>query len=472
MPKICRDSEHTGIFSLGRLEHSKTIKKFLYQKANHTSDFDETEADVTLNQINQEVEDSFKKDNFLKFRYGKDGNSIEQLDTDATEAKYAFACFPTSFRSKNNNQLYIIYRYTHPDQSNNNNGWIGIQFETLEEFKDEAESYSIGLLKFATRQNANIFITELEKLLLPGEFWNFDSQKYMANHRLKTDYNILESYIGATISKIILDYYHLIDTNAPQKEIDHTMTISTNYKNDSYALFNTGLLSEYGDDILLLVKLYHFNPEHPSFTMNHPMLVTSAEDLNDRAHNKDKSPIFGEKMTQIDSNELDKITPTQYLTKQTLKSIIFDPDIEIVGLDTQEFQNHFFKDNNNRLPYGFKDNPRYANIALKAGIDLAIRNARRNYKYIVPQYRVKARNERNDQDPFQFLIPIVMDTKNINLGPSFALIVDEENRQGGPVYVAKTIISLEMAYNNARVICKPDDSWLNRRTLKITDPSI
>ena len=45
--------------------------------------------------------------------------------------------------------------------------------------------------------------------------------------------------------------------------------------------------------------------------------------------------------------------------------------------------------------------------------------------------------------------------------PDFALVLSESVIDGQKFYKPETVLELAWAYNNARVICKPDDMWLN-----------
>lgn len=56
----------------------------------------------------------------------------------------------------------------------------------------------------------------------------------------------------------------------------------------------------------------------------------------------------------------------------------------------------------------------------------------------------------------QFLMPVYLGTE-FSGKPDFALVLalDESN-----IYLGTTILTVEMAYQNARLIAKPDNPWL------------
>lgn len=76
----------------------------------------------------------------------------------------------------------------------------------------------------------------------------------------------------------------------------------------------------------------------------------------------------------------------------------------------------------------------------------AFKRLKRNYKLAVPQYSPRF-------DEIQLLIPVCINDRNI---ADCALAV----RKIDDVYVAKTILTMDMAYNNARLITRPDPEWL------------
>ena len=69
-----------------------------------------------------------------------------------------------------------------------------------------------------------------------------------------------------------------------------------------------------------------------------------------------------------------------------------------------------------------------------------------NYKTAVPQY-YKGR--------IQLLIPICLVSESV---PDLALVVSKND--AGNQYLGHTCLTLDMAYNNARLIARPDSAWL------------
>ena len=83
--------------------------------------------------------------------------------------------------------------------------------------------------------------------------------------------------------------------------------------------------------------------------------------------------------------------------------------------------------------------------------------AEMNYKFIVPQYRPET-------DTVQFLMPLYL-SERFERTPDVALVIKLE--QG--FYVPETILPLDWAYQNSRVIAKPDETWLNPEQISSSD---
>ena len=108
---------------------------------------------------------------------------------------------------------------------------------------------------------------------------------------------------------------------------------------------------------------------------------------------------------------------------------------------------HILEDLNTseRLPKFIKNSERPLD-SLKGYIDTAIQRVTANYKLAVPHFY---------QNKIQLMIPLCFNKDNI---PDVALVLEKRN---GKHYQAKTCLTLEMAYNNARLIAKPESNWLS-----------
>jgi len=106
---------------------------------------------------------------------------------------------------------------------------------------------------------------------------------------------------------------------------------------------------------------------------------------------------------------------------------------------------HIIADNKKRFPeelqsmsdFGLKN-------LLKGAIDSSIERAKRNYKFAIPQYY---------QGSIQLLLPLCLqDPKKADLALAIEQLED--------FYRVSTCLTLDMAYNNARQLARPDRDWL------------
>lgn len=106
---------------------------------------------------------------------------------------------------------------------------------------------------------------------------------------------------------------------------------------------------------------------------------------------------------------------------------------------------HIIQDNIERFPDALKAmNPFGLQNLVKGAIDSALERVRRNYKTAIPQYY---------QGSVQLLLPLtLLDPAKADL----ALVAE----RFGDFYRAATCLTLDMAYNNARQVARPDRDWL------------
>ena len=138
---------------------------------------------------------------------------------------------------------------------------------------------------------------------------------------------------------------------------------------------------------------------------------------------------------------------TRFKTLPDLAHYFDDPSQLIfdVRKDLRVNYEHIIADNKTRFPEPYNKMDDYQlQTFLKGVIDNAIERVRRNYKTAIPQY-YRGRN--------QLLLPLCLSN------PSTAdLAIVVENL--GDFYRASTCLTLDMAYNNARQLARPDRDWL------------
>lgn len=106
---------------------------------------------------------------------------------------------------------------------------------------------------------------------------------------------------------------------------------------------------------------------------------------------------------------------------------------------------HIVNDNKARFPAPFNTMDDFAlQTFLKGAIDNAKERVKRNYKTAVPQYY---------SGRVQLMLPLCISRPG---QADLAIIVEDH----GLFYRAATCLTLDMAYNNARLLAKPDKDWL------------
>lgn len=104
------------------------------------------------------------------------------------------------------------------------------------------------------------------------------------------------------------------------------------------------------------------------------------------------------------------------------------------------------QENINRLPEELQELPSSKILqTLEGAVSITKKMVASNYTAAVPQFY---------QGKLQLLLPLYL--SNNSNKPDLALTVSKYNK----IYTGRTCLSYDMAYNNARLICKPDSSWL------------
>lgn len=122
--------------------------------------------------------------------------------------------------------------------------------------------------------------------------------------------------------------------------------------------------------------------------------------------------------------------------------LVFDTHLDIIPQ-----YDHIFgdKDNFERLPLEIRNSAMRVQL-FKGTIGTAKRMLEANYKTAVPQFY---------KGKIQLLIPICLRAPNV---PDLALTCMKTDDKSQ--YLGSTCLTLEMAYNNARLIAKPESNWL------------
>lgn len=243
------------------------------------------------------------------------------------------------------------------------------------------------LFDFAWFMDFHAKIEELKNLAMP-EDWDYKKNPLGTNP-------ILENYIKHTFKKLEQEGKVLVQGD--------------------YAVFNTGLVTSFQEEIFALFQKNKRTGSQPWFFLG--WRKHSERDLMRFSSLPDVANYF--------DNPAD---------------LLYDTDIEL-RLNI----NHIIDDNLSRFPASYQTMDKYqVGTILQGTIDDAKRRIRRNYKTAVPQFY---------NGKIQLLLPLCLTSK---ADADLALVVEKENG----VYRASTCLTLDMAINNARLIAKPDNEWL------------
>ena len=386
---------------------------------------EKTGVNIGQEDLERKIKASYDDGDILYYEYDTNGDPVVST---AYSTKTAVFAVNTGEQDRHQNNVYAQYY-------KGSRGWTGVFFNTKEQIFNQMNTYKIGKLTFRNYAQANDFIKSLHSELLPGETWKY-AESAQTGMRKKTEYEILESYLRTVFAALLQE---------------HTRRGSLNYgkikfsKDGNYALFNTGLLSKYATDIIIIGEVFPKNrTTNNRITLSNPFVL------------KRGKTELREKGFESSDADVDMVSFFDQVSQ-----IIYDATAEVDTDDIEKLR-HCIDEGimRNRFPQKCKEQYERGELEdltdtfIKA-IRRAERIARRNYKYVVPQYRTTATGNR-----IQFLMPIYMLSKYEEL-PDFALVLSERVIGGQKFYKPETVLVLAWAYNNARVICKPDDMWLN-----------
>lgn len=253
------------------------------------------------------------------------------------------------------------------------------------------------LFKFAFFPNFDNSIAFLADNLADKENWDFADT-------LTKNNTILKNYLEFTFRKLL-----------HEKKVVFT-------SDNKFACFNTGLVTENLEDIFAYFESY----KKPKTNNSNPFFFKAflkKSDNNFLLH-------FSQTIPEV----------TDFFDKPDL--LIFNPKCDLIpDLD------HIIKDNLQRFPLHLQGaDDAELRRQLVGAIDEVKKKVRSNYKIAVPQYY---------NNKIQLLLPLCLTSGSPNA--DLALVVHKLNDS---TYTARTCLTLKMAYNNARLIVKPQSNWL------------
>jgi len=351
--------------------------------------------------IRETVENDFR----IAYETGRIGySSSKRINAGSSIAEFAW--LKTSYRNAADGE-WLWLKFEKNTKQNAQEWFCSDLLTQREAFRELicTQYYVIGEIVFQEAAQGYDFLEELQATAQPEE-WKYK------DYSSPTNYPILKSYIEHT-------YYRL---KAEGKILE---------SNDGKQfLFNTGLLER---DFLLDIYILCNRTEIDIFGEKH-VLCTNPRIILENDMNTLRA--FGGRTPRI----------AKYF--ETIDQVIFNPDLEI-NMNWR----HIFIERVDRIPVEIRDGkiPIKEIVQKFRGNEETIKKlAKRNYKMVVPQYY---------NNSIQFLMPIYLGTEFTGK-PDFALVLSYDDSTGTPLYRGTTILTVEMAYQNARLLAKPDNPWL------------
>lgn len=235
------------------------------------------------------------------------------------------------------------------------------------------------------------------------ESWNFKTDEFKNKYNQK--YPILTNYLNYT-------FLRLQELGLIKYSVD-----------EDKACFNTGLQTNEEKDIY---ATFFRNKEAIKYDASDWTFYTFAESY---------------------SNKLKPFRPLP-----SIATYITDPSDLVFDLNYGDGQidinfGHIIEHNSDRLPEALRNNERLALMAIKGAIESLKDRIIRNYKVAVPHWY---------EGKIQLFLPLNLMSDTV---ADVALVVEKDKER--QIYKAKTVLSMDMAYIDARLITRPDRDWLN-----------
>lgn len=320
---------------------------------------------------------------------------------------------------KNNDGCQIIGWFNRDTREKQKPTYKGIVWGTDEDFENSrklSRNCQVGRMIFKDWEGCKDFFESLNEKIIP-EPWAY-------KNKLEGDfkYPILKSYLQFELDRLFYEDEVLNQSGKILYSPDRSMI-----------LFNTNLINKYGDDLFIVGK---------KVLLNGKICISDLE----VAPSKSRLSRCGFSTTSTPN-------PPQFF--KDINEIVFHCSWEID--DDMEKREHIIEERIERFPERYRDlRPDDLGQKLNNAINFATKIAQRNYKFIVPMYYPTKQR-------IQLLMPIYLDTTYSN-HPDFALVLTpcEEAK----LYVPETILGLDEVYQDARLIAKPEESWLNPDMIK------
>lgn len=258
---------------------------------------------------------------------------------------------------------------------------------------------------WAYRGNKYFYDRKLKELAgrMPPEKWGFNEAD---------EYSVLRNYLFHTFDK-------LWEEREDVPEVSKAYYI---YEDDHQACFNTGLFDNKGQCLYFYCEL---NP-NPLQKWRFKTFFNS----------------YTIQQTDIPAKVAQNLKRPNYFKNPA--DLIYNINLNIVPQWDHILDN---TDNYQRIPKEIRENGKdFTQGSISWAIQKTQKKIIANYKTVVPQWY---------EHKIQLLAPLYLTNEE---NPDLALVLSLNNDSSQ--YLGHTCLTIEMAYNNARLIAKPDSQWL------------
>lgn len=250
-------------------------------------------------------------------------------------------------------------------------------------------------------------LQELKTRFCNDESWDYIQKK-------TEEIPILCSYMDQTCKRILEEDKLVLGYSSAGKE---------------YAYFNTGLADNFQSEVFAYFEKNHNYKEVGNWGISIPkwhFLEFNTEESRYRRYFDGRAT--AEIASYFNPGTQLVLDPEDLKTAKPNWDHLFDRKMRIAEENINAMSEMDFRD------------------AINDSIDLAYRRIKRNYKTAIPQFY---------SHEIQFLVPLYSRKDRAN---ALAAMVIRKNES---IYEISTILTLDQAYNNARLLAKPDREWLN-----------
>ena len=339
----------------------------------------------------------------------KHGYPTDAAGRTVPESRAKFKAFKTGYFLNDKD----VYGWFEKSEMGN---FVGVTWGTLQELRAYARLrektthlFKMGDFYFNNIDDCQAFLEDIAEATIP-ESWKY------RNKNTTIKYPILKSYLETLFVKLKKE-------GKVQKSTD-----------GKYIIFNTNLLDKFFHAMYIIAEVQEAEGLEVYFRP-----IRTAE----------------ESYTTLKKYGFENVRPEPPKFFDEVNEVVFNTSWKIEK--DHDSLKHIIEQRIDRFPSHMRGQSPYV-LAKKLydAIAYALAIAQRNYKYIVPIYYPRF-------DRISFLMPIFLEG-TYNTYPDFALVLETDAKN--EIYIARTILDLESGYQDARLIAKPDESWLNPVTLK------